>query len=223
VTRGEFRADLYYRINVVSISLPPLRDRPDDVILLAREFLRRFNEEHGTQRSLTTTAKGVLEGCYFPGNVRELENCVRRTATLAKGEKIVADDFACRHNECLSSTLWKGKVATTGSFNIVPRREQNAPTQNSPSRVFQPQDSEHQVPGPSLPAGEELAVGRRRSHQRAAGSSMSSIRHLQRIGRDAQQSGNVAGSDGDVWLGAGQGRAPASADAAPDRLRAQQT
>jgi len=145
VTRGEFRADLYYRINVVSISLPPLRDRPDDVILLAREFLRRFNEEHGTQRSLTTTAKGVLEGCYFPGNVRELENCVRRTATLAKGEKIVADDFACRHNECLSSTLWKGKVATTGSFNIVPRREQNAPTQNSPSRVFQPQDSEHQV------------------------------------------------------------------------------
>jgi Nif-specific regulatory protein len=145
VTRGEFRADLYYRINVVSISLPPLRDRPDDVILLAREFLRRFNEEHGTQRSLTTTAKGVLEGCYFPGNVRELENCVRRTATLAKGEKIVADDFACRHNECLSSTLWKGKVATTGSFNIVPRREQNAPTQNAPVRVFQPQDSEHQV------------------------------------------------------------------------------
>jgi Nif-specific regulatory protein len=77
--------------------------------------------------------------------VRELENCVRRTATLAKGEKIVADDFACRHNECLSSTLWKGKVATTGSFNIVPRREQNAPTQNAPVRVFQPQDSEHQV------------------------------------------------------------------------------
>ncbi|HUB64041.1 MAG TPA: nif-specific transcriptional activator NifA [Methylocella sp.] len=145
VTRGEFRADLYYRINVVSISLPPLRDRPDDVVLLAREFLQRFNKEHGTQRSLTTTAKGVLEGCYFPGNVRELENCVRRTATLAKGEKIVADDFACRHNECLSSTLWKGKVATTGSFNIVPRREQNAPTQNSPFRVSQPQDSEHQV------------------------------------------------------------------------------
>jgi Nif-specific regulatory protein len=146
VTRGEFRADLYYRINVVSISLPALRDRPDDINLLAREFLKRFNEEHGTQLSLTTSAKGVLEGCYFPGNVRELENCVRRTATLAKGEKIVADDFACRHDECLSATLWKGAVATTtGSFNIVPRREQNSPTQNSPSGVFQPPISKPQV------------------------------------------------------------------------------
>ena len=151
VTRGEFRADLYYRINVVSISLPPLRDRPDDVILLAREFLQRFNEEHGTQRSLTTTAKGVLEGCYFPGNVRELENCVRRTATLAKGEKIVADDFACRHNECLSSTLWKGKVATTDSFNIVPRREQNAPTQNFPARVSLPERSLPSADGGLIP------------------------------------------------------------------------
>jgi Nif-specific regulatory protein len=73
VTRGEFRADLYYRINVVSISLPALRDRPDDINLLAREFLKRFNEEHGTELSLTTSAKGVLEGCYFAGNVRELE------------------------------------------------------------------------------------------------------------------------------------------------------
>jgi len=151
VTRGEFRADLYYRINVVSISLPPLRDRPDDVILLAREFLQRFNEEHGTQRSLTTTAKGVLEGCYFPGNVRELENCVRRTATLAKGEKIVADDFACRHNECLSSILWKGKVATTDSFNIVPRREQNAPTQNFPARVSLPERSLPSADGDLIP------------------------------------------------------------------------
>ena len=134
VTRGEFRADLYYRINVVSISLPALRDRPDDVYLLAREFLQRFNEEHKTQLSLTMSAKGVLEGCYFPGNVRELENCVRRTATLAKGVKIVADDFACRHDECLSSTLWKGMVAATGSFKIISRSEQN-----SPPRVVLPQ------------------------------------------------------------------------------------
>jgi Nif-specific regulatory protein len=134
VTRGEFRADLYYRINVVSISLPPLRDRPEDVILLAREFLRRFNEEHGTQLSLTASANGVLEGCYFPGNVRELENCVRRTATLAKGAKIVADDFACRHDDCLSSTLWKGSVATTGSFKVKPRSEPS-----TPARVSQPE------------------------------------------------------------------------------------
>jgi len=104
--------------------------------------------------SLTTSGKGFLRA-VISGNVRELENCVRRTATLAKGEKIVADDFACRHDECLSSTLWKGSVTTTGSFNIVPRREQNSPTQNAPVRVFQPQ-----VSHPRLPAGEVLAFGR---------------------------------------------------------------
>ena len=120
VARGEFRADLYYRINVVTISVPALRARPEDIFLLAREFLRRFNEEHATQLAWTTSAKNVLEGCYFPGNVRELENCVRRTATLAKGLKIVADDFACRHDECLSSTLWRGNARSAETFQCPP-------------------------------------------------------------------------------------------------------
>ncbi|MDD2876970.1 MAG: nif-specific transcriptional activator NifA [Acidiphilium sp.] len=119
VTRGDFRADLYYRINVVSILLPPLRDRPDDVFRLAQEFIRRFNEEHGTRKSLTPTAKDVLQECYFPGNVRELENCIRRTATMSKDSKIIANDFACRHDECLSSTLWRGVTATAGPINII--------------------------------------------------------------------------------------------------------
>src|SRR5208282_4864897 len=88
VERGEFRADLYYRINVVSIVLPPLRERPEDVSLLAQEFLRRFNEENGTRKKLATTAVRLLQACDFPGNVRELENCVRRTATLAREEEI---------------------------------------------------------------------------------------------------------------------------------------
>jgi Nif-specific regulatory protein len=119
VARGEFRADLYYRINVVSVLLPPLRDRPDDIFLLAKEFLRRFNEEHGKTLSLTTTAKDVLLECYFPGNVRELENCIRRTATMAKDSKINAEDFACRHDECLSSSLWRGAIPTAGPLNII--------------------------------------------------------------------------------------------------------
>lgn len=151
VSRGEFRADLYYRINVVSISLPALRDRPDDLILLAREFLQRFNEEHGTQLSLTSSAKGVLEGCYFPGNVRELENCVRRTATMAKGTKIVADDFACRHDECLSSTLWKGIVTTTGSFTGASRSGHiSQPIRATlPEKQSSPVESDNLAPPPS--------------------------------------------------------------------------
>jgi len=113
VSRNEFRADLYFRINVVPIFLPPLRERREDIPLLAREFLRRFNEEHGTTLELSGSALGVLTSCFFPGNVRELENCVRRTATLTHGTTIVNNDFACRNDQCLSATLWKD---TTGSI-----------------------------------------------------------------------------------------------------------
>jgi Nif-specific regulatory protein len=107
VARNEFRADLYYRISVVPMLLPPLRDRPGDIQLLANEFLRRFNKENERGLAFDRSAIDVLMACYFPGNVRELENCVQRTATLAEGPSIMADDFACRHNECLSSMLWK--------------------------------------------------------------------------------------------------------------------
>jgi Nif-specific regulatory protein len=108
VERGDFRSDLYYRINVVPILLPPLRARKGDVPMLAEEFVRRFNAEHGTELSLSGSALGVLEDCYFPGNIRELENCVRRTATLARGSQISDLDFACRNDVCLSSVLWRG-------------------------------------------------------------------------------------------------------------------
>ena len=106
VSNGEFRADLYYRISVVPIFLPPLRERQTDIPLLAHEFLHRFNSEHGTSLDLGTDALPVLTVCQFPGNVRELENCMRRTATLAAGSVIHADDFACRKDECLSAALW---------------------------------------------------------------------------------------------------------------------
>jgi len=108
VARKEFRADLYYRISVVPMLMPPLRERRSDIPQLAGEFLKRFNEENGRAMSLDPSALEVLMGCGFPGNVRELENCVQRTATLAHGPSIMMDDFACRRNECLSAMLWKG-------------------------------------------------------------------------------------------------------------------
>jgi Nif-specific regulatory protein len=107
VARGAFRADLYYRISVIPLLLPALRDRPEDIPPLANEFLARFNAEHSTRIAFTKQALEVLAACSFPGNVRELENCVRRTATFAAGSSIVADDFACRRDECVSSLLWK--------------------------------------------------------------------------------------------------------------------
>jgi Nif-specific regulatory protein len=121
VTNGTFRADLYYRISVVPISLPPLRARREDIPPLALEFLAQFNEMHGTSLSLSKDALRVLGACDFPGNVRELESCVRRTAAFAQGSSIVADDFACRNDSCLSSLLWKPeKPATRAGYIPLP-------------------------------------------------------------------------------------------------------
>lgn len=128
VARNAFRADLYYRISVVPMLMPPLRERRSDIPQLAGEFLRRFNEENDRALSLDTSALEVLMGCGFPGNVRELENCVQRTATLAHGPSIVMDDFACRRNECLSAMLWKGhsevappRLRPAVSLPVLPR------------------------------------------------------------------------------------------------------
>jgi Nif-specific regulatory protein len=120
VAKGDFRSDLYYRISVVPIFIPPLRERKDDIPMLAREFLNRFNAENETNHSFTASATGVLTSCYFPGNVRELENCIRRTATMANAERLVADDFACRHDECLSAVLWKKPTDSTVGFVSLP-------------------------------------------------------------------------------------------------------
>jgi Nif-specific regulatory protein len=105
VQRGEYRADLYYRINVVSIFLPPLRERRADIPALVAHFLDRFNKENRRQLKITPEAMKVLASCYWPGNVRELENCVERTATMVQGDTIRDLAFPCRQNRCLTQTL----------------------------------------------------------------------------------------------------------------------
>jgi Nif-specific regulatory protein len=120
VALGEFRADLYYRIGVIPIFVPALRDRPGDIPVLAAEFLRRFNREHGADLELSSEALDVLSSCMFPGNVRELENCVRRTATLAGGRVICGADFACHNHECLSAALWETSSPAAAPLGFVP-------------------------------------------------------------------------------------------------------
>lgn len=116
VTKGKFRADLYYRLSVIPVFLPSLRERPTDIPLLAQEFLDRFNHENGTELQIDPNGLSVLSGCYFPGNVRELENCIRRTATLSRGSVIGENDFACHSEGCLSSVLWQ----VGGADNVLP-------------------------------------------------------------------------------------------------------
>ena len=85
VERGEFRRDLLYRINVVRIDLPPLRDRGDDIGLLAEFFANRAAQEMGkTVSGLSIDAYQVLKGYHWPGNVRELQNAIRRAVALAR-------------------------------------------------------------------------------------------------------------------------------------------
>jgi len=105
VQAGEFRADLYYRINVVSIQLPPLRERREDIPAMAQYFLERFNRENVRTSSFSPAAIRVLTNCYWPGNVRELENCVERTATMAHDDVITDFAFPCQRNRCLTQVL----------------------------------------------------------------------------------------------------------------------
>jgi DNA-binding NtrC family response regulator len=88
VKENRFRADLYYRLNVIPINIPPLRDRRDDIELLADHFLKGASEASGRLKSITKDAMELLK-CYdWPGNVRELENIIERAVILEEGDEI---------------------------------------------------------------------------------------------------------------------------------------
>ncbi len=92
VRSGEFREDLFFRLNVVAITLPPLRERREDVPLLVDHFLRRFADE-GKPRGISREAMDLLLKHDFPGNVRELENLIHRAVVLARGDTISRADL----------------------------------------------------------------------------------------------------------------------------------
>jgi len=94
VAAGEFREDLYYRLHVVSIKLPPLRERKGDIPLLAAHFIEKHKREV-KNRPLEVSEKALqtLENYSWPGNVRELENCILRAMLLARSNRIEVEDF----------------------------------------------------------------------------------------------------------------------------------
>src|SRR5690606_29894690 len=91
IRQGLFREDLYYRLNVVPIRLPPLRERVDDVADLAQHFLRAAQREGEPVKTLTPEAIRLMQNYSWPGNVRELENLVRRLSALYADESISAE------------------------------------------------------------------------------------------------------------------------------------
>jgi two-component system response regulator PilR (NtrC family) len=92
VRAGRFREDLFYRLNVIQIRVPPLRERREDVLRLAEHFLKRFGREHGRGAlSLSREARRLIDEYAFPGNVRELENLIERAVTLSDGPEVTMD------------------------------------------------------------------------------------------------------------------------------------
>ncbi len=93
VKNGTFREDLYYRLSVVPIELPPLRDRRDDILPLTQYFIRKYNEENAREISETLSPEvlSLLESYYYPGNVRELENIIERAVVIAPTDEITVE------------------------------------------------------------------------------------------------------------------------------------
>lgn len=93
VAKGQFRADLYYRLNVVPIILPPLRDRKEDIPLLFNHFLGISNQRNGKKLSLSSELLDFLISYHWPGNVREMQNLVERMVILAEGDRLTLADL----------------------------------------------------------------------------------------------------------------------------------
>lgn len=93
VSNGRFRQDLYFRINVIQLPVPPLRERGNDILLLAQHFLNQFNQGKDNPVTLSDEARQTLLGYSFPGNVRELENMLERACTLCEKHTIRSSDL----------------------------------------------------------------------------------------------------------------------------------
>jgi two-component system response regulator AtoC len=112
VEKGQFRSDLYYRLNVVRLHIPPLRERPEDIPELLTHFARQMAQRLGHPVSITPTALAALTHYNWPGNVRELRNALERAAVLGVGGPLDAKDFA------LSNGSAPHSAGTNGSLDL---------------------------------------------------------------------------------------------------------
>ncbi|MDP2959262.1 MAG: sigma-54 dependent transcriptional regulator [Longimicrobiales bacterium] len=122
IRKGTFRSDLYYRLNVIQLRLPPLRERREDVEILARHFLGRLAErEGGEARALSPETLEFLKGYDWPGNVRELENALERAAVVAQGADIEADHLPERVRQRLEVRLVGDAPSPNPTMEVVER------------------------------------------------------------------------------------------------------
>jgi two-component system NtrC family response regulator len=113
IREGSFREDLYYRLSEIAVKIPPLRERPGDAVLLAQAFLERYAREMGRNlHSFTADALAALEAHAWPGNVREMENLIKRATIMADGTRVTATDLGL-----------DGGAAEPQPFNLRQARE----------------------------------------------------------------------------------------------------
>ncbi len=105
IAEGRFREDLYYRLAVIELSLPPLRERGEDIVLLAKAFVQKFSLQGSKPKTFSEDAVNALYAYNWPGNVRELENKIRRAITLAEGPVITASDIGLEAPEAPADSL----------------------------------------------------------------------------------------------------------------------
>lgn len=104
VRKGEFREDLYFRLNVVNLKLPSLREKPQDIPILAEFFAKKYAEANGMpERPLSQEAMMILNGYHWPGNVREMENTMHRAILLASGDEIGPEAIILTHSAPLNA------------------------------------------------------------------------------------------------------------------------
>jgi transcriptional regulator with PAS, ATPase and Fis domain len=120
VGKGQFREELYYRVNVIAIALPPLRQRAGDVRLLAPSFFRKYRQEH--QRGFDEAVMDALDAYAWPGNVRELQNVIERACALAEGELVTCRDLPDHvlHRSVLGRTRRRSDFPMRGVSPALP-------------------------------------------------------------------------------------------------------
>lgn len=127
VASGNFREDLFYRLKVVTLRIPPLRERPDDIPLLAEHFLQRFCEEHGREpKSLSPAALDLLQAAVWPGNVRELKNLLESTVIFHQGEVIDRGDLPADLRMMMRSTASSRIQSADGPARTMAQIERQA-------------------------------------------------------------------------------------------------
>jgi DNA-binding NtrC family response regulator len=137
VTKGEFRQDLYYRLNVFPVHVPPLRERLEDIPILADHFLRRFTRKHGVKvTGFSDSARAALLAYRWPGNVRELQNTVERAVILSESGRAVTSaalglpgDLSA--TDASSTAPWEAELEIPSEDRAIAPHENFMPTESS--------------------------------------------------------------------------------------------